>query len=254
LQKIVKGTGPGELMVTDPSLNCPGLPQSATGQTALLTGENPIPLVGGHRSGFPGPTLISIIKENSLLKRAQEKGFKSTFANAYTKEFTWENIRRASVTTYNVLAAGQRFRTLEDLKNKKAVYQEFTNKQLRQRGYEVPVWKPGEAGEVLLGISSEHDLTIFEFFQTDIAGHRNDPCFTEKILGELEEFMGKVITELPSELNLIITSDHGNIEDDSTNLHTKNPVPTYVFGKDFQAFKGIKKITDITPLILERLK
>jgi len=253
LKEIITGKGTGSLMITDPSLDCPGLPQSATGQTALLTGENPISLVGGHRSGFPGPTLISLIKEKSLLKKVQEKGYKSTFVNAYTREFTWENVRRASVTTYTVLAAGQNFRTLEALRNKKAVYQEFTNKQLRERGYDVPLWSPEEAGEVLLNVASENDFSIFEFFQTDIAGHRNDPSFTRIILGNLEEFLESIIEKIPEKLTLIITSDHGNIEDFSTHLHTKNPVPAYVMGKNSHLFREVKGITDIAPIIIKGL-
>lgn len=253
LKEIITGKGTGYLLKTDASLGCPGLPQSATGQTALLTGENPIPLVGGHRSGFPGPTLISLIKEKSLLKKVKEKGYKSTFANAYTREFTWENVRRASVTTYTVLAAGQNFRTLEDLRNKKAVYQEFTNKQLRERGYDVPLWSPKEAGEVLLNVASENELSIFEFFQTDIAGHRNDPEFTRIVLQNLEKFLDSLITKLPEGSTLIITSDHGNIEDNSTHLHTENPVPTYVLGKNGALFRGVREITDIAPIIISGL-
>lgn len=253
LQEVLSGKGKGSLMVTNPGLGCPGLPQSATGQTALLTGVNPIPFVGGHRSGFPGPTLISIIRENSLLKKVQEKGLKGTFANAYTKEFTWENVRRASVTTYTVLAADQKFRTLDYLRQEKAVYQEFTNQQLRERGYQVPAWTPAKAAEVLLGIAREHQLTVFEYFQTDIAGHRNDGDFTRKILGSLEEFLDSLISFRPDNLTLIITSDHGNIEDNSTNLHTNNPVPTYAVGRKKCLFGGVKQITDIAPEILKAL-
>lgn len=254
LQEVLSGKGEGSLMVTNPGLGCPGLPQSATGQTALLTGVNPIPFVGGHRSGFPGPTLISIIRDNSLLKKVQEKGLKSTFANAYTKEFTWENVRRASVTTYTVLAAEQKFRTLDYLRQENAVYQEFTNQQLLERGYDVPAWRPKKAAEVLLDIARKHDLTVFEYFQTDIAGHRNDADFTKKILGCLEEFLESLLSCRPDNLTLIITSDHGNIEDNSTNLHTNNPVPTYVVGREKCLFRGVKQITDIAPGILNALE
>ncbi len=251
LKKLITGPEEGRLLIADASLNCPGLPQSATGQTALFTGVNPIPRVGGHRSGFPGPTLIEIIKGYSLLKKIDAKGLKSTFANAYTHKFTAENIRWASVTTYMVLAAGQKFRNLEDLRRGRAVYQEFTNQDLRERGYEVPLYSPLQAADNLLNIAAVNDLTIFEFFQTDIAGHRNDGEFTYQVLKNLDQFLGQLIAVLPPDLTLIISSDHGNVEDDTTSLHTLNPVPALVLGPSAPAFDGVQKITDITPIIQE---
>ena len=47
----------GQVIATDPSMNTSGLPQSATGQTALLTGHNASKLLGRHHPGFPTPTL-----------------------------------------------------------------------------------------------------------------------------------------------------------------------------------------------------
>ncbi|HEY2923438.1 MAG TPA: hypothetical protein VGJ98_00560, partial [Candidatus Eisenbacteria bacterium] len=53
----------------DASLGVPGLPQSATGQTSILTGINAPMAMGHHVSGFPGPTLRKILFEHSLLKQ-----------------------------------------------------------------------------------------------------------------------------------------------------------------------------------------
>ncbi len=251
LEKLVAGPEEGRLLIADASLNCSGLPQSATGQTALFTGVNPIPRVGGHRSGFPGPTLIDIIKEHSLLKKIDDRGLKSTFANAYTHNFTWENIRWASVTTYMVLAAGQKFRNLDDLRRGQAVYQEFTNQDLRERGFEVPLFSPLQAADNLLNIVTLNDLTIYEFFQTDIAGHRNDREFSYQVLKNLDQFLGRLIAGLPPDLTLIISSDHGNVEDDTTPLHTLNPVPVLALGPAAAAFDEVQKITDIAPIIQE---
>jgi bisphosphoglycerate-independent phosphoglycerate mutase (AlkP superfamily) len=53
---------------------------------------------------------------------------------------------------------------------------------------------------------------------------------------------------------VILTSDHGNIEDLSVRNHTLNDVPTVVWGaeKEFAA-QRIKDLSDITPTITKIL-
>ena len=50
----------------DATLGVPGLPQSATGQTTLLTGVNAARLMGRHVQGLPGPTLVEAIKKTDI--------------------------------------------------------------------------------------------------------------------------------------------------------------------------------------------
>ena len=71
----------------DASLGVPGLPQSATGQTAILTGINAPAAMGHHMSGFPGPTLRRVLFEHSLLKQVREQGRSATFLNAFRPEY-----------------------------------------------------------------------------------------------------------------------------------------------------------------------
>jgi bisphosphoglycerate-independent phosphoglycerate mutase (AlkP superfamily) len=53
---------------------------------------------------------------------------------------------------------------------------------------------------------------------------------------------------------VIMTSDHGNIEDLSKRNHTLNEVPTIVWGrKAGETAAGIKSLTDITPAIVNLL-
>jgi hypothetical protein len=63
----------------DASLGVPGLPQSATGQTSILTGVNAPAEMGRHISGFPGPTLRRILFEHSVLKRIRERGLSAKY-------------------------------------------------------------------------------------------------------------------------------------------------------------------------------
>jgi 2,3-bisphosphoglycerate-independent phosphoglycerate mutase len=53
---------------------------------------------------------------------------------------------------------------------------------------------------------------------------------------------------------IIITSDHGNMEDLSTRHHTENDVPTVVIGAERQAYAdGFTSLMDITPHILRAI-
>ena len=83
------------LRALDACLGVPGLPQSATGQTALFTGVNAPALVGDHVTAFPTEPLREVIAEHSLLKQAAESGCRVLFANAHSERF-WQMIREGS--------------------------------------------------------------------------------------------------------------------------------------------------------------
>ena len=54
--------------------------------------------------------------------------------------------------------------------------------------------------------------------------------------------------------SVILTSDHGNIEDLSSRNHTLNAVPTIVWGANQQHIAGrIKNLADITPAIVRNV-
>jgi 2,3-bisphosphoglycerate-independent phosphoglycerate mutase len=54
--------------------------------------------------------------------------------------------------------------------------------------------------------------------------------------------------------SVILTSDHGNIEDLSSRNHTLNAVPTIVWGVNRERIASrIKSLADITPAIVETL-
>ena len=56
------------------------------------------------------------------------------------------------------------------------------------------------------------------------------------------------------EVTVILTSDHGNIEDLSVRNHTLNDVPTMIWGRGRNfAASAISDLTDITPTIIKLL-
>ena len=71
----------------------------------------------------------------------------------------------------------------------------------------------------------------------------------------LARFIRALLGKLDLERStVIVTSDHGNIEDLSVRNHTLNPVPTIVWGKHReQVAPRIRSLTDITPAIVDVL-
>jgi hypothetical protein len=244
----------GRMVPLDATLGVPGLPQSATGQTSLLTGVNAQGLLGRHLQGFPNATLRALIAGHGLLKRALAYG-PAAFANAYTPVWFETKVkRRESVTTVMTRAAGLPLRDLEDLRAGRAVYQDFTNQLLIERGYDVPALSPEAAGERLAGLLKGHCLLLYEYFRTDLVGHTADPQAGEVEVKRLDAFLQGVLSALDLSRDLVLlTSDHGNLEDCGTPSHTQNPVPAFLWG-DRPPLGELKAITDITPALLKVLE
>ena len=242
----------GLLVPTDACMGVPGLPQSATGQTTILAGVNAPALVGQHISGYCTVSLAALLDGHSLFSRVPACGGSATFANAYTPRYLENPPRFLSVTTVATAKAGLRFRTLDDLARGDAVFHDFTNRLLPARGYYLPPITPAEAGANLAAIVRSHAFTMYEHFLTDLAGHAQDMANAVEVLENLEGFLDALLTHVDLANNLVIlTSDHGNLEDLSVKPHTRNPVPTLLWGTGAaDAASAIRDLSDIAPAIL----
>ena len=241
---------------TDPRLGVEGRPQSASGQTTILTGVNAPAQLGYHKQGFPNKPLLEIINTHSIFRQLLDAGIKPvTFANAYTDHFFTERPRWISATTAAVEAAGLTFRSVDDLKNGAAVFMDFTNRILIERGVDVLERTEEQAAAVLARIVSENRFTLYEYFITDKVGHAQDMPLAKTILTSLARFIREVVVRLDLErTTVILTSDHGNIEDLSLRNHTLHAVPTIIWGAQRElAASRIKTLADITPTIVELL-
>ncbi len=245
----------------DASLGVPGLPQSATGQTAILTGVNAPMAVGRHVSGFPGPTLRRILFEHSLLKRIRERGLDATFLNAFRPEY-FESpgaLRRLSATSLATLASGARFRSWEDLLEGRAVAHDLTHWRMRDRGYELPPRTPEEAGAIIAREAMRSHFSLFEYFETDRAGHARDRHRALRCLGDLDRALQTALRGMDLlRATVLVTSDHGNLEDFAVGTHTMNPAFFAMWGPGESEDgapprPGPRSLTDLAPLVLRLL-
>jgi hypothetical protein len=231
-------------------------------------------LFGKHALSFPDATMREIIIKNNLLSKLNNLGRNAVFINAYpmhahffdknnvtideaglvhfSPEFPHAFKRRLSVTSCMMLAANQRPFSENDLRNGHCLYQDFTNKLLIERGFDIPVFTPENAAKVLYNASCNHDFILYEFFQTDVCGHRGSFEEQTKLVTELNHLVKHLVSLLDrSKDTLIITSDHGNLEDSSNPLHTKNPVPLICWGNCCEMIRNpVNSLADVTPAIV----
>ena len=79
--------------------------------------------------------------------------------------------------------------------------------------------------------SRGYDLALFEYWITDIAGHQQDMQSAIDLLEMFDIVLGSLVRSWNGNEGLIlITSDHGNLEDLSTRRHTQNEVPLLLIG------------------------
>lgn len=238
----------GYLTSADAGLGVPGPPQSATGQTALLTGLNAPAYVGRHVNAYPTGRLRELLERNNLLAGGTRAGRRVTFLNMFRPDTVGpvsRGERRAAAFTLAALSAGTRLRSVDEFHAGQAVFHDVTGWTLEGQDYGIPLITPEEAAERAWRVADRHHLTVFEHFLTDLAGHSREPAFCLKVLGNLERFLGALIARLdPGRNTLVLASDHGNIEDLSRDGHTLLPVPVLAFGR--RARETVAGVEDIT--------
>jgi hypothetical protein len=239
----------------DACLETEGLPQSATGQATMFTGVNASKFMGRHCEGFPGPALRDMVAGNNLFLELKKRGKKIKFADAFSVESADElEVRRfKSVTTVMALSVPESISTISDLADDNAVLQDLTRETIQDRYPDIHIIDPEDAARHLFDLARGYDFTLFEYFQTDVAGHSMDYERACAVLREYDAFLSTLIRYTTAAgITLVMTSDHGNIEDMSERGHTRNPVPFIAFGPGEEQIRAkVKSLVDVTPALLE---
>ncbi len=224
------------LLAVDACLGVSGLPQSATGQACLLTGRNVSAEIGMHYGPKPNPAIRNILTADNLFAMIRRKASRAALLNAYPPRY-FEAIqsghRLYSAIPFAVTAAGFDLMTDEDLRNGKAMSADFTGAGwvARPDFPPAPVYTPAEAGELLASISQTYALSWFDYWPTDYAGHRASLDEAVELLETFDSVLAGLVSAWKNRADLIVlTSDHGNLEDLSVRGHTRNPVPALLIG------------------------
>jgi 2,3-bisphosphoglycerate-independent phosphoglycerate mutase len=274
----------------DATLGVPGLPQSGTGQTALLAGVNAAALHGRHQPHFPPVALRPLLAERSVLRRVVARGGRATFANAFGPGY-WEAVAtrriRRSASVIAAEGAGLLFRDMDDLRAGRALSWDVTGAAMREREPNAgsPLWRPRQAGANLAQLAIDNDLVFYESFLPDLAGHgrltddrpptkdrgwkiedgkppipdprppTRQPVDKQVYLAMqlLDGLIGGALAALRPGDTLLISSDHGNVESRAAPAHTRNPVPLLVAGAAAGAFAGVESIEEVADAIMSIL-
>ena len=244
------------LLAINAAVGVSGLPQSATGQAILLTGINIPAELGYHYGPKPNPDVAAYLKEATLFSRLAKEGKKATLLNAYPPRY-FDAInsgkRLYSSIPLAVVNAGLPLFRHDDLFAGHALSADFTGEGWRTMlGFsDAPVMNGHEAGRKLASIAKEYDFSLFEYWASDYAGHGQE---MDTAVGLMETFDGVLggLIELWDDGLILVTSDHGNMEDLSTRKHTAADVPALLIGnkaarEEFSL--GLKDLTDIAPAI-----
>lgn len=229
----------------DTTFGVPGRPQSATNQTALLTGVDAPRLIGRHLLGYPTAPLAALIDAHGVAAHARRLGRDVAFVNAFPGPFLrglglsgeppdardvparLRKRLRPSASTLTMRGHVD-FRSFEDAAAGLALTHDITGARARAHGFDVPTRTPNEAAEIFWAHAGA--LTLFEHFLADEAGHAQDAQAAADALDTFDLFARAVLARRPEDAQLVIVSDHGNVEDLSIRQHTTNAVAALSFG------------------------
>ena len=117
------------LLALDACLGVPGLPQSATGQAALLTGVNVPAKIGYHYGPKPNPEVAAFLKNGNLFSQLRQQGLKAALLNAYPPGY-FQGItsghRIFSAIPLAVTSAGLHLHNSQDLNAGNAISADLT--------------------------------------------------------------------------------------------------------------------------------
>lgn len=211
----------------DARLGVDGLPQSGTGQVALLTGRNAAMDLGKHHGPFPHTSHRQWLSSDSVIQDCEEKGFSWDMLNVYPERFFQAlEARKTRMSTFGFLQTlnGKSLHSIDDLHLGLGFPPSLNFGHLKRfTNLDDPGFPEGSLNHLLKQFEKV-DFGITDYFFLDHEGHEQN---TEELIHEIltiSEFLWYINQE-GNPVNVIICSDHGNAEDVSTSSHTLNPVP-----------------------------
>jgi 2,3-bisphosphoglycerate-independent phosphoglycerate mutase len=256
----------------DATLGDPGRPQSATGQSTLLTGRDAVAVMGGPYGPWPGPRLRAFLERDTLFHDAAgaAPGVGAVLANAYPDAYLEALARptgrhrraRAPAAVVAATAADVPLRGREAWAAGRAVAPDLdgggwhgaAGGAVRGRGGVAGV-RGARAGDVgreaarLAALAADHPLTYLDVWVTDQVGHRAELATATALVERLDRFVAALLEALPSRVTLVVTSDHGNLEDALDRRHTHAEVPLIAFGPGAGAFVDARDLRDVAPAV-----
>ncbi len=222
----------------DATLGIEGLPQSGTGQTTLLTGVNAAKVMGRHYGPWPGPSLKPML-EQSLPVQLSKAGLTVRLANHYPERYL-EAIesgkRKLNAIAYAMTLAGAKLE--HGIPPMLTNPEDATGTTLEQ----VKIW-----GQEFM--KSDANLIIFDAWWSDHLGHHGSLLEAQDHIARLEAFVTGALEARAEDTLFLVTSDHGNFEDNGIKTHTFAPVPLVAIGHRALEFESVTDLTGVAPAL-----
>ena len=169
----------------------------------------------------------------------------SVLANVYPPKFTER--ARLNAVVYAAVQAGVTLRNFDDYQQGRAISADLTGDYLAKH-VGSPAKTPFVMGQQLAKLAQAQPFTMFDFWLSDEAGHRWSLAEAVTLVSRLDTFLAGVLSARDN-LTVLLTSDHGNLEDKTRKTHTLADVPLIVVGKGAPAFADAASLTDIAPAV-----
>ncbi|MDX2076605.1 MAG: hypothetical protein SFZ02_09260 [bacterium] len=249
----VQSTPRSLFIPTDAQMGVAGLPQSGTGQATIVTGRNIPQLIGEHYGPKPNIATRELLDEGNFFKEVVAHGKTAALLEAYPPP--WHkgiNSGKSLPSSYQyaLKSAGIPFFDETDLRAGRAISGDWTGAGWHsQLGYtDTPILTPFDVGVRLVEISRGYDFAFFAHWLTDVIGHRGTITEATDLLTTFDGVIAGVLSAWNNDEGVvIITSDHGNIEDIGNRHHTANRVPTVIIGAEKHRFADLDNLTGIVP-------
>lgn len=180
--------------------------------------------------------------------------------HAFAELFTVAEINQ-NVFVHAAREAGVRLRTWEDVRAGEALTASLSHELERAFGFEalglepLPQRSEEEAADVLARLAADHAFSFYKFQLADLVSHTGRVELARAVFAQIERFLWAVLERIPADTTLVVTSDHGHLEQVAfTQGHPKSRVPTWVFGPDpLEAARSLRRPEAIFDLVLERV-
>lgn len=241
---------------TDARMGVPGRPQSATGQATIITGRNVPEIIGEHYGPRPNEAIRAVIRQGSLFSDVTAMGQPAALLEAYPPP--WHdavNRGKRLLASYQFAArdAGLPLYDHAALVRGDAMTMEWTGESWHSyfKLADTPIYTPDAAGQKMVELAQRHTFSMFAHWHTDTLGHRGTVAEGAELLGLIDQVIAGALPVWDYENGLLVlTSDHGNLEDLSHGKHTENNVPTLLIGAQAAALAPtIHTLADIAPAI-----
>jgi 2,3-bisphosphoglycerate-independent phosphoglycerate mutase len=226
-------------LALDAALGVPGLPQSATGQTCWLTGQDAVAMMGEHFGPQPGPTLRRVLDVASLPVRLTRTGRRAALLNFYPPGYfaAQQERPRHGCFPYSFLAAGLSLNPsgLPPLSPTLGL------------NYRAP-WTATDSlddwrrrGEAVAAVRG-YDLLVFDAWFSDLLGHEGRTPVPDGLQAASGEYLRRLDALLEGLLGagaaVALSSDHGNFENLNVKSHTTARVPFAASGVSLRLPSG----------------